>query len=46
MVKELLIQSSPKAYKFYLRHGYVRMPSDDPDGYATDPQDIEIGKLL
>jgi|LakMenEpi03Aug12_release.lakeMendotaPanAssembly.Ray.scaffolds.fasta_scaffold17074_15 GrpB-like predicted nucleotidyltransferase (UPF0157 family) len=44
--KKLLIQSSQKAYEFYLRHGYTKMPFDDPDGYPTDPQDIEIGKWL
>lgn len=27
-------------------HGYVQMPFNDPDGYETDAQDIEIGKSL
>ncbi len=44
--KILLIQSSPEAYKFYCQHEYVKMPFNDPDGYETDPRDIEIGKLL
>ncbi len=44
--KMLLIQSSPEAYKFYCQHAYVKMPFNDPDGYETDPRDIEIGKLL
>jgi len=44
--KKLLIQSSPKAYKFYSSLGYVQMPFNDPDGYETDAQDIEIGKFL
>ncbi len=44
--KKLLVQSSPEAYKFYCNHGYVQMPFNDPDGYETDSQDIEIGKLL
>ncbi len=44
--KKLLVQSSQKAYKFYCNHGYVQMPFNDPDGYETDPQDIEIGKFL
>ena len=44
--KMLLIQSSPEAYKFYRQHEYVKMPFNDPDGYETDPRDIEIGKLL
>lgn len=45
-VKTLHIQSSPSAYPFYLHHEYVKMPFNDPDGYKTDPQDIEIGKFL
>lgn len=44
--KTLLVQSSQKAYKFYCNHGYVQMPFNDPDGYETDSQDIEIGKSL
>jgi GrpB-like predicted nucleotidyltransferase (UPF0157 family) len=45
-IKVLLIQSSPTAYKFYLHNKYLKMPFNDPDGYPTDPQDIEIGKFL
>lgn len=44
--KKILVQSSQEAYKFYCDHGYVHMPFNDPDGYKTDPQDIEIGKVL
>lgn len=44
--KNLLVQSSPKAYKFYCNHGYIEMPFNDPDGYETDSQDIEMGKFL
>lgn len=44
--KKLLVQSSPEAYKFYCSHGYIQMPFNDPDGYETDSQDIEIGKFL
>lgn len=44
--KTLLVQSSQKAYKFYCNHGYVQMPFNDPDGYETNSQDIEIGKSL
>ncbi len=44
--KKLLVQSSQEAYKFYCKHGYVQMPFNDPDGYETDSQDIEIGKFL
>lgn len=42
----LLVQSSKKAYKFYCNHGYVQMAFNDPDGYETDSQDIELGKFL
>lgn len=45
-IKILQIQSSPTACKFYYDHGYVQMPFNDPDGYATDSQDVEIGKVL
>lgn len=44
--KQLLVQSSQEAYKFYSKHGYVQMPFNDPDGYETDSQDIEMGKFL
>lgn len=45
-VEKLHIQSSPSAYKFYSTHEYLRVPFNDPDGYETDPRDIEIGKIL
>ncbi len=38
------IQSSPEAYPFYLSLGYQKAPFNDPDGYPTDPLDIEIVK--
>lgn len=44
--KALLIQSSPEAYPFYRHLGYVKMPFNDPDGYESDPRDIEIGKVI
>lgn len=44
--KKLLIQSSQEAYQFYRKHGYTEMPFNDPDGYESDPRDIEIGKCL
>ncbi len=44
--KVLLIQSSPVAYKFYCQNEYQRMPFNDPEGYETDPRDIEVGKFL
>jgi len=31
---------------FYRQHGYIDMPFDDPEGHATLPPDIAIGKLL
>lgn len=45
-IKQLLVQSSPDAYPFYCKHAYVKMPFNDPDGYESDPRDIEIGKVL
>lgn len=42
----ILLQSSPEAYKFYLQHEYAKMPFDDPDGYETHPNDIEMVKIL
>jgi GrpB-like predicted nucleotidyltransferase (UPF0157 family)/GNAT superfamily N-acetyltransferase len=39
-------QSSPTAYPFYIKHGYSEMPFNDPDGYASDPQDVDLGKEL
>jgi GNAT superfamily N-acetyltransferase len=44
--RKLVVQSSPEAYPFYRKHGYVEMPFEDPHGYKTDPRDIEIGKFL
>lgn len=45
-VKKFQIQSSPEAYKFYCDHNYIHMPFNDPDGYESDPRDIEICKIL
>jgi GrpB-like predicted nucleotidyltransferase (UPF0157 family)/GNAT superfamily N-acetyltransferase len=45
-MKTLLVQSSPGAYRFYCNNGYVKMPFNDPEGYETDPRDIEVGKDL
>lgn len=39
-------QSSPDAYNFYRKQGYTEMPFNDPDGYESDPQDIDMGKVL
>lgn len=45
-VKKLHTQSSPEAHKFYRQHGYTEMPFDDPDGYESCPQDIDMGKEI
>lgn len=42
----LQTQASPNAYAFYCKHGYIKMPFNDPDGYEGNPQDIEMGKKL
>lgn len=44
--KTLQIQSSPNAYRFYKKKGYIKMPFNDPEGYKGDPQDIDMGKVL
>lgn len=44
--KKLMIQSSPEAYKFYLKAGYVDMPLNDPYGHPTYSRDTEMGKVL
>lgn len=44
--KALYTQSSPDAYPFYCKQGYSEMPFNDPDGYESDPQDIDMGKIL
>lgn len=44
--KMLMTQSSPEAYPFYIKQGYSKMPLNDPNGYKTDPRDIEMGKDL
>lgn len=45
-IRTLLVQSSEKAYDFYCHHGYMQMPFNDLDGYATDAKDIELGKII
>lgn len=44
--KVLQTQASPEAYPFYLKYGYTEMPFNDPDGYESDPQDVDMGKVL
>ncbi len=44
--KSFHTESSPQAFPFYQKQGYVDMPFDDPDGYESDPQDIPLGKIL
>jgi GNAT superfamily N-acetyltransferase len=45
-LQALHIESSPAAYQFYLRHGYLEMPFNDPDHNETHPDDIAMGKKL
>lgn len=42
----LQTQSSPDAYRFYKKQGYVEIPFNDPDGYEIDLQDIDMEKTL
>ena len=44
--KTLYTQSSPDAHSFYRKQGYTEMPFNDPDGYESDPHDIDMGKVL
>jgi GrpB-like predicted nucleotidyltransferase (UPF0157 family) len=39
-------QASPEAYSFYKHLGYIEMPFNDPDGYESDPNDVDMGKVL
>lgn len=45
-IKSIHVQASPKAYTFYCQHGYSEMPFNDPDFHESDPQDIDMGKIL
>lgn len=42
----LLTQASPDAYAFYSHLGYDEMPFNDPEGYESDPRDVDMGKVL
>jgi GrpB-like predicted nucleotidyltransferase (UPF0157 family)/GNAT superfamily N-acetyltransferase len=44
--KVLLTQASPAAHPFYRKYGYSAMPFNDPDGYTSDSQDVDLGKVL
>jgi GrpB-like predicted nucleotidyltransferase (UPF0157 family)/GNAT superfamily N-acetyltransferase len=44
--KNLHIESSPQALRFYRPHNYVDMPFDDPEGYEGHPLDTAVGKVL
>lgn len=39
-------ESKQSSLKFYLRNGYIEMPSNDPEGHESDPHDIAVGKIL
>jgi GrpB-like predicted nucleotidyltransferase (UPF0157 family)/N-acetylglutamate synthase-like GNAT family acetyltransferase len=45
-IKSFHTQSSPAAYNFYKKSGYVEMPFNDPDFHESDPQDVDMGKIL
>lgn len=45
-IKSLHTQASPKAYGFYKKADYLEMPFNDPDGYESDPQDTDMGKVI
>jgi GrpB-like predicted nucleotidyltransferase (UPF0157 family)/GNAT superfamily N-acetyltransferase len=45
-IKILCTESSPETHGFYVKHGYVDMPFNDPDGDKNFPQDVSLGKVL
>lgn len=45
-IQILHVQSSPEAYPFYNKQGYIKMPFEDPDRYEGAVQDIDMGKIL
>ncbi|MBA4749234.1 MAG: GNAT family N-acetyltransferase [Alphaproteobacteria bacterium] len=45
-VESLHLDASPTSLSFYLKHGYVSAPLNDPDGYPSDPQDTPLVKEL
>lgn len=44
--KTLHTESSPEAHRFYIKHGYVDMPFDDPGRHKRCPKDIQLVKAL
>lgn len=44
-IRSLHTQSSPEAKPFYQQGGYVEMSFNDPDGYESDPRDVDMGKF-
>jgi hypothetical protein len=42
----LQTESSPNAYLFYKKLGYIEMPFNNPDGEPTHPDDRAMGKYL
>ncbi len=44
--KYMHAESSPTALAFYKNNDYIEMPFNDPDGYESSAEDIEVGKLL
>lgn len=44
--KSIHAESRKSSLKFYLKNGYTEMPFNDPEGYASDPDDVAVGKTL
>ncbi len=44
--QSLHLQSSPQAYPFYCKYGYIKMPFNDPEVHIGFAQDIDMGKIL
>lgn len=44
--KNIYTDSPPEVLPFYKKHGYTKMPFNDPDTFKSSSEDISIGKLL
>jgi GrpB-like predicted nucleotidyltransferase (UPF0157 family)/GNAT superfamily N-acetyltransferase len=45
-IVSLHMDSSKEALPFYKKHVYREMQLNDPDGYASHPEDVAVGKVL
>ncbi|MFN7709933.1 MAG: GNAT family N-acetyltransferase [Holosporales bacterium] len=45
-LKSIHAESRQSSLRFYLKNGYTSMAFDDPEGHASDPHDIPVGKKL